>query len=52
MYTKVGRMVTVHMEVSVSTTNSGSGSVVIGGDPLTGGNELYPTRKGGRGGGG
>ena len=43
VYTKIGRMVTVHMEVDVSNTNSGSGSVIIGGLPFTVGNLLSPT---------
>ena len=43
VYTKVGRMVTVHMEIDVSNTNSGSGNITIGGLPFTVADLLSPT---------
>ena len=42
-YTRIGRLVTVHAEIDVSNTNSGSGPVFVGGLPFTVQDIISPT---------
>jgi hypothetical protein len=43
VYTKIGRLVTLHMEVDISNLNGGTGIINIGGLPFTVSNHLVPT---------
>ncbi len=42
-YTRVGRLVTAHAEIDVSSTNSGSGTVYVGGLPFAVADIISPT---------